>query len=68
MEDGRICLRGSATINGKISDYRNTFEFRPDGKMIDRYYQNASGTWQPGHVIEFVRSDGAKNQKQQTAW
>jgi hypothetical protein len=46
IEDGKITLRSSATINSKTFDYKNTFEFTPDGKLIDRWFQNASGTWQ----------------------
>jgi len=56
IEDGIITLRGSATINNKSFDYKNTFEFTSDGKMIDRWFQNASGTWQSGHVIEFIKT------------
>ena len=56
IEDGKITLKGSATVNNKTFDYKNTFEFTPDGKMIDRWFQNASGTWQSGHVIEFIKT------------
>lgn len=35
-------------------DFKNTFEFTADGKMIDRWYHNAFGPWRPGHVIEFT--------------
>jgi hypothetical protein len=63
-EDGKVCLKGSVTINGKTFDFKNTFELLSDGKMIDRWYQNASGTWNAGHVIEFVESDAAKDEKQ----
>ncbi len=34
-------------------DFKNTFELIEDGKMIDRWFQNAFGPWRPGHVIEF---------------
>jgi len=41
--------------SGKQSiEFRNEFELTADGKLIDRYFQNASGTMQPGHVIEFI--------------
>ena len=63
VEDGRVCLKGSVTTGGKTFDFKNTFEFFPDGKMVDRWYQNASGSWQPGHVIEFSESDTAKDKK-----
>ena len=54
-EDGKISLKGSTTIQNRTFDYRNTFEFTSDGKMIDRWFQNASGSWQSGHVIEFMK-------------
>jgi len=63
-EDGKVCLTGSVTINGKTFDFKNTFELLPNGKMVDRWYQNASGTWNAGHVIEFVESAAAKDKKQ----
>ena len=43
------------TMNGKTYDYRNTFELGADGKLIDRFFQNSRGSWEPGHVVEFVR-------------
>ena len=57
IEDGKITLKGVATIQNRTFDYKNTFEFSSDGKMIDRWFQNASGQWSPGHVIEFVKND-----------
>lgn len=56
IEERKITIQGSATIQNRAFDYKNTFEFTSDGKMIDRWFQNASGTWQPGHVIEFIKS------------
>jgi len=38
-------------------DFKNSFEFTSDGKMIDRWYMNAFGPWRPGHVIEFNAKD-----------
>jgi hypothetical protein len=55
MEDGKISFKGSATVQNRTFEYRNTFEFTSDGKMVDRWFQNASGSWQPGHVIEFIK-------------
>jgi hypothetical protein len=56
----------SVTIEGKMTwpfqqnpkvrqsyEFKNTFEFITDNKMIDSWFQNAFGPWQPGHVIEF---------------
>jgi hypothetical protein len=54
-EDGKISLKGSTTIQNRTFDFRNTFEFTADGNMVDRWFQNASGSWQPGHVIEFMK-------------
>ncbi|MDH4272977.1 MAG: hypothetical protein OEW18_13475 [Candidatus Aminicenantes bacterium] len=66
LEEGKVCLKGSATIKGRTFDFKNTFEFLPDGKMVDRWYQNASGSWHAGHVIEFTASDAAKDKQQPT--
>jgi hypothetical protein len=57
IEEGKITLKGQLTMRDKTFDYKNTFEFTPDGKMIDRWFQNAFGPWQSGHVIEFKRID-----------
>lgn len=35
-------------------EFRNEFEFTANGKLVDRYFQNASGSMQAGHVIEFI--------------
>ncbi len=54
MENGVVTVQGKIVFPDRTFDYKNTFEFTPDGKMIDRWFQNASGSWQPGHVVEFV--------------
>jgi hypothetical protein len=55
LEDGKITVSGQATLNGRTYDYRNTFEVSADGRLTDRWFQNAMGSWQPGHVVVFVR-------------
>jgi len=55
LEDGKIVVSGQATINGKTYDFRNTFEVGADGTLTDRWFQNRTGSWQPGHVVVFVR-------------
>jgi hypothetical protein len=55
LENGAITVSGRMTMNGRTYDYRNTFELGAGGRMTDRFFQNMTGTWQPGHVIEFVR-------------
>ncbi len=59
-ENNIITIEGTMTwpkqMNPDIKqsyDFRNTFEFTDDDKMIDRWYQNAFGPWQEGHVIMF---------------
>ena len=66
IEDGKITLKGVATIQNKTFDYKNTFEFTSDGRMIDKWFQNALGPWQPGHVIEFKKkiNDEKQNKSQ----
>lgn len=55
LDGGKITVSGRTTMSGKTYDYRNTFEVGPDGKLTDRWFQNESGSWQPGHVVVFVR-------------
>lgn len=57
LEDGTITVRGRMTMGGKTYDYRNTFEVAPDGRMTDRWFQNQSGSWQPGHAVTFARGE-----------
>jgi len=54
VENGVLTVQGTMVFPDRTFDYKNIFEFTPDGKMIDRWFQNAFGPWQPGHVIEFV--------------
>ena len=57
-DDGIITFRGRILFPERQFDFKNTFEFPSDGVMIDRWFQNAFGPWQPGHVIEFrVKED-----------
>ncbi len=55
-EKGFLIVQGTIVFPEKSFEYRNTFEFTPDGRMIDRWFQNAFGPWRPGHVIEFRES------------
>jgi len=57
IEDGKITLKGITTLQNITYDYKNTFEFTSDGKMIDRWFQNASGSWDAGHVVEFIKNE-----------
>jgi hypothetical protein len=46
----------SAPSNPQVKqryDFRNTFEFLAESEMVDRWFQDAFGPWQPGHVITF---------------
>ena len=54
VEDGLLTIKGKISFPEMTFDYKNTFEFTKDGKMIDRWFQNAFGGWKPGHVIEFT--------------
>jgi len=61
IENNIITIEGTMTwptqMNPQVKqsyDFRNTFEFTSDGKMIDKWFMNAFGPWRPGHVIEFT--------------
>lgn len=54
MEDGIITIKGTISFPERTFEFKNTFEFTEDGKMIDRWFQNAFGSWMAGHIIEFT--------------
>ena len=54
IEEGLITIKGVVNFPERKFDYKNTFEMTADGKMIDRWFQNAFGPWQPGHVVELT--------------
>jgi len=54
IEEGLITVKGVINFPERKFDYKNTFEMTADGKMIDRWFQNAFGPWQPGHVVELA--------------
>jgi rhodanese-related sulfurtransferase len=54
VEKGVLAIQGTMAFPTQTFDFRNTFEFTADGKMIDRWFQNASGAWQPGHVVAYT--------------
>ncbi len=56
IEDGLLTMKGKISFPDRTFDFKNTFEFPSDGKMIDKWYQNAFGSWRPGHVIEFTKT------------
>ncbi len=60
VENGVLTVQGTMVFPDRTFDYKNTFEFTPNGKMIDRWFQNAFGPWQPGHVIEFAEDKDGK--------
>jgi hypothetical protein len=58
VKDNTIILEGTMTWQKQTNpgikqsyNFRNTFEFTPDGKMIDTWNQNAFGDWRQGHEI-----------------
>jgi hypothetical protein len=57
VENGLLTVLGTMAFPDRTFDFKNTFEFTGDGKMIDRWFQNATGSWQAGHVVEFVAKE-----------
>ena len=57
IEDGLLTMEGKISFPDRTFDFKNTFEFCSDGKMIDKWYQNAFGQWMAGHVITFITSE-----------
>ena len=60
IEEGLLTISGTISFPERTFEFRNTFEFREDGKMIDRWFQNAFGSWRPGHVISFESRQSKK--------
>jgi hypothetical protein len=58
MEEGLVTMEGTIAFPDRRFDFKNTFEVRADGVLVDRWYQNAFGGWRPGHVIEYSREIG----------
>jgi len=57
VEEGVLTIQGQISFPERTFNFKNTFEFTPDGKMIDRWFQNAFGSWMAGHVIEFTSNE-----------
>lgn len=55
LEDSVITIKGTIAFPERTFEFKNTFEITADGKMIDRWFQNAFGSWRPGHVVELER-------------
>ncbi len=53
IEDGMIVLVGVAMQTWGSVEFRQTFEFMPDGTLEDRYYSRAGMSWSPEHVIVY---------------
>jgi len=54
VKDRVVTIQGKIVFPEQTFDYRNTFEMKADGTMVDRWFQNAGGEWRDGHVIEFA--------------
>lgn len=54
IEEEKITIRGKINFPERSFDFRNSFEFLSENKMIDRWFQNAFGPWQNGHVVELT--------------
>lgn len=57
LEEGFITIKGTISFPERTFEYKNTFEIISEGKMIDRWYQNAFGPWMAGHVLEFTEKE-----------
>lgn len=56
-KDGAITIEGRIVFPERAFGYRNTFTPAEDGKLVDRWFQNAFGDWRPGHVIELTAKE-----------
>ncbi|MEW5980892.1 MAG: hypothetical protein AB1806_00820 [Acidobacteriota bacterium] len=67
VRDGVITVEGRIAFPERAFDYRNTFELRPDGTLVDRWFQNAFGDWRPGHVVELKARVGGTPEPARTS-
>jgi len=60
VENGLVTVQGRMVFPEQTFDFKNTFELTPDGKLIDRWFQNAFGSWRPGHVVTLIAKDAER--------
>ena len=53
IENDLVTVTGRIYFPERNFEYRNTFEIKGNDNMIDRWYQNAFGSWREGHIITF---------------
>jgi len=59
-QDGDIItLSGMGTRPGGVSEFKQTFELRSNGKLSDHFYRKEKDDWVKGHVIEYSRPEVA---------
>ncbi len=54
LEGDQLMIAGQISFPERTFDFRNTLAFTADGKMTDRWFQNAFGSWRAGQVIELT--------------
>lgn len=51
-EAGKLLMYGYITLPDRKLEFRNTFEFLDDGKILDTWYRFEDGEWKTGHSVE----------------
>ena len=57
-EEGLIIYEGVSARPDRTITFKRTYEPRPGGTLIDRFYNPEGGKWDLGHTIEYDPKDG----------
>ncbi len=57
LTEERITLIGRGIRPSGISEFKQTFEIRPNGTLEDRYYRRDDDEWASGHRIVYARQE-----------
>jgi hypothetical protein len=57
LAENRITLLGRGIRPDGISEFKQTFEIRPDGTLQDCFYRRDDGEWVQGHQIVYTRQE-----------
>ena len=55
--ENKITLSGRSIRPNSVSEFKQTFEIRPDGTLHDYFYHRDTGEWKLGHRIVYTRQE-----------
>jgi len=57
IAEDKVTLSGRSVRPNSVSEFRQTFEIRPDGTLHDYFYRKDDGEWKLGHRIVYTRQE-----------